>query len=286
MTRIGTSATSAAKRHGLAGGRDGKHRGAAAERRPALSDHAVAVAVRLDHRAHLRAALEQPGEVRDVPRDRAQVDAGDGALHGAKPRGSASITSLAITDSAAPTRSAAATPGVRVRPDARARGLERIEALREERADRAREDVAGAGGRERRRRDHADGDRPAGRGDDRVVALEDDDAVAALGRLARGREAVRADLVRVLLEKAPQLAGVRRDHGRLGARGEALERARVGVQAVGVEDERQVGAAGDLARDRERGVRAPEARAEDERRRLLACLQDLAGGSLGEGAVG
>ncbi len=89
--------------------------------------------------------------------------------------------------------------------------------------------------------------------DDRVVALEDDDTAPERRGLARAVEPVLTDLIRVFFEEPPELACVRCDHGRLGPRGEAVEPTRVGVQAIGVEDERQRR----LRRDRRGRPRVP-----------------------------
>ena len=139
-----------AERGRLAGGRDRKHRGATLERCAGALGHAVSVAVCLYYRAHRSARLQHPGEVRDVPLDRAQVDPGDSAFHGRSPAGSASMTSLAITDSAAPTCSAAATPAFVLAHTPAHAASNGLEALREQRADGARQHVARAGSRERR----------------------------------------------------------------------------------------------------------------------------------------
>ena len=85
--------------------RDGEPRRAAAQGRIGAFEHAVAVAVRLDDRAELGALGEAGREGRAVALDRTEVDDRRGPLErivGAQPRspsGSASITSVAITDS-------------------------------------------------------------------------------------------------------------------------------------------------------------------------------------------
>ncbi len=111
MTKI-RAPVSAPRRHSASvDRRHGEHVGATAQRGLGALEHAVAIAVRLDDGAQLRPAFEPHPQVSDVRCDRAEVDSGDGALHGSsRPAGRASMTSLAITDSAAPTRSAAARP--------------------------------------------------------------------------------------------------------------------------------------------------------------------------------
>src|SRR5581483_10668742 len=76
------------------------------------------------------------------------------------------------------------------------------------------EDVARARGRERRQAQCAHEDAAAGRSDERVLALEDDDAAEALRRLPDRCETVRGDLLRVAPEQAPELALVWREDAR------------------------------------------------------------------------
>ena len=88
----------------------------------------------------------------------------------------------------APWRTAACTPAQRVQAHRGAGRRERVEPFASSAATHAREHVAGAGCRERRRRARADGDAAVGRGDERVVALQHDDR-AGRGRPPRGRGA-------------------------------------------------------------------------------------------------
>ena len=174
------------------------------------------------------------------------------------------MTSLAITDSAAPTRSAACSPRIRVRPNAGAGRLERIEAAGEERADRAGEDVAGAGGRQRRRRDHADRDGSPG-----AATI-----VSSPFRTTTHRPpsaASRAEARRCAPISSESLSSRRPSSpacgvitvGLANAR-RGVEGARVGVQPVGVDHEREPGAGGD-ARARRR-ARRPSGRAQGRAR--------------------
>ena len=112
-----------------------------------------------------------------------------------------------------------------------------------------------------------DGGRAVGARDDRVVALEHDDRLRAPRRLARAVQAAAADLLARDPQQPPELAGVRREDGRARARGERLERAGVGVEPVGVEQQRDLGARRERAHERERALAAPGARAEHERAR-------------------
>src|SRR3954469_18851262 len=104
---------------------------------------------------------------------------------------------------------------VRVHEHARRRGFEGAEALAEQRADHTAQHVAGAGRGERRRGAGADRGGPlSGLGDDRVVALQQDDGPAPPRRLARVVEPPPPDLARVDLEQPAELARVRREDGR------------------------------------------------------------------------
>src|SRR4051812_23999716 len=95
---------------------------------------------------------------------------------------------------------------VRVDNDASGGCVEGGHALAEQRADHAAEHVARAGGGERGRRAGADGGRfVAGLGDDRVVALQQDDRLAPVRRLARVMEPAALDLLRVHFEQAAEL---------------------------------------------------------------------------------
>ncbi len=108
---------------------------------------------------------------------------------------------------------------------------------------------------------------PLGVHDQRVVALEDDDRLRLCGRLAGVVQAPGLDLRAVEAEQAPELALVGGDHGRRGAAGERLEASGVGVEAVGIEDHRDVGALGDGAGEFGGAVTAPEAGARARARR-------------------
>ena len=81
---------------------------------------------------------------------------------------------------------------------------------------------------------------PSGVGDERVVALEQHDGLAAPGGVARVEQTAGAHGVGVDLEQAGELAGVWGQHGRRLARGEVLEPPRMRVEAVGVEQQRQL----------------------------------------------
>ena len=130
-----------------------------------------------------------------------------------------------------------------------------------------------------------------GRRDDRVVALEHDDRLCALGRLARVAQPRRLHGVALDVEEPPELARVGRQDRRRAARRERLEPGRVGVEAVGVEDERDLRAGRNLARELLRLVLAADPRAEDERaaaaRRLdhrVGAVGDVVSGAVGERA--
>ena len=84
--------------------------------------------------------------------------------------------------------------------------------LRKEGRDHTGENVAAAGGRERRRAERADPDAFARRGDQRVGALQQADAAEAVRHPASRLEAVRGDPARLLSDQAPGLALVRRQH--------------------------------------------------------------------------
>ena len=102
----------------------------------------------------------------------------------------------------------------------------------------AREDVSGSGGGERRRAAPAHPDPPVGRRHERVIALEQDDRAGRRSRLAArdpgdGRQSTRCRS-RAAARARPRAASARS----APAAGERLERAGVGVQAVGVEQQR------------------------------------------------
>ena len=105
---------------------------------------------------------------------------------------------------------------------------------------------------------------PPGCRDQRVVALEHDDRPRARGRRPRVAQPVRADLARLDAEQAAELAGVRGEHRRR-ASGAGTSCARERVEAVGVEHQRHLDALAQLARERPRAVRAPEAGPEHDR---------------------
>ena len=208
ITRIGASMPVARAARRLVGRGDRQPRGAAGQRRRG-DRGAVAVAVGLHDRAQLGAAAARPParwQLRSIaPRGRLVRErarrcrcrcasmirarlACRSELRSVRPSGSASITSPAITWSA-PTRSAAARTARRVGERAEAGGLERLQPLGEQRADQAGQHVAGAGGGQRGRAARVDGDLAARARDDRVVALQQHDGAAALGRLARATRA-------------------------------------------------------------------------------------------------
>ena len=108
MTKIGTSgADPLAELERLGRGRDGEPGRAAAQRRVGALAHPVPVAVGLDDGAELGPGREPGGEGRAVALDGPEVDDRRDPLERvvtaqrARPPGSASITSPAITDSAA-----------------------------------------------------------------------------------------------------------------------------------------------------------------------------------------
>src|SRR5690349_17009297 len=97
--------------------------------------------------------------------------------------------------------------GPHVADDRRADGGKGVVEAGEEGRRHPREEVAGAGGGKRRGRDGVD--RGAGAvGDDRVIALEDDDRAGHRGRLLGAGEAVGLDLLRAALEQPAELPGV------------------------------------------------------------------------------
>ena len=154
---------------------------------------------------------------------------------------------------------------------------EGIHPLGEQRAEDAAQDVPGARGRQYRGAERADRGGPVGRGDDRVVALQHDDRLGAPRRVARALQPLSLDGVAVGPQQPAELARVRREDRRRAALRERLQVAGVRVQAVGIEDEGDAGAAVDVACERERVVRAAEAGPEDERSAALGGLEDRVG---------
>ena len=239
-------------------------RGACAGRR------AVAVAVGLDDRAQLGARAQLRAQPRAVALDRREVHARLRArrVHGpssSRAAGSASITSVAITPSTAPWRRAASRPADACSQHARRRRLEGVQALREQRCEDAREHVAGAGRGERRAPAAADCDAPVRMRDQRVVALEHDDRLALLGRRARVSQPLALDVLAVEPQQARELAGVRREDRRVSAAGQRAQAPGVCVQTVGVEHHRRLHRGGELAREGDTALAAPQSRAERER---------------------
>ena len=118
-------------------------------------------------------------------------------------------------------------------------------------------------------------------GDDRVVALEDDDGVGLGGGFAGGGEAVLADRGALALEQAAELAGVRGEDGRGRSRGEPAEIAGEGVEAVGVDHQRRLDPGGrrrgPARRCRRRGRGRGRARRRRPARRRRAPLRPSRG---------
>ena len=105
--------------------------------------------------------------------------------------------------------------------------------------DDAREDVARAGGREAADPGMGDAHALASRGrDERVGALEQDDAPALLRRPPHRLEPVCAHPLGRLAEQPAHLALVRRQHGRRGPAAQRLQVAVEREQAVGVDHDR------------------------------------------------
>ena len=165
---------------------------AAAQSRLRAAGHAVAVAVGLDDRAELGAAGQARLQRAAVVRDGAEVDLGDrplGAIarvqaspDAAAGAGIASITSPAITDSATEALGGDSA-GAGVGADGATGRREGLDAAGDQRTDHPGQHVAGPGGRQAGARQVVDRD-PLAVGDDRVVALQDDDRAAALRGLA------------------------------------------------------------------------------------------------------
>ena len=191
----------------------------ARDRRARAFDRAVPIAVRLDDRTQRRALRET--RARGVVQLRSTAPALITALARETPAASltrappasAATTSVAITESAEPSRRAAmrpAAPCARTPAQAAANGS----IPRASSAPMVPEStspvpaVASIG-------------LPPGLiasalavGHDRVIALEHDDGVAALGRLARGGEPVGVDLAGIAPEQPPQFARMRRQDRR------------------------------------------------------------------------
>ena len=161
------------------------------ERGARAPDVAVPVRVGLDDRAQSRVPREQRLQVRAVALDRAEVDPRQRPLGcvTAIASGIASITSPAITWFA-PSRPAATWPARACASTPAAAASNGSMPFASRAPVEPGEDVAGAGRRQRRRGAGADRRDPLGRADDRVVALQHDDAAAALRGLARARRAV------------------------------------------------------------------------------------------------
>ena len=205
----------AAELLGLGRGGDRQPGRAAGERGVGAAVGAVPVAVGLDHRAELGAVAQlrlQPGA---VGANRVEVDPGDRPLHRASRRRARRRALIRRAfDRPAPQprrdrvdhvggdhRLGAADPPAASRP---ARAWARTAAQAAANGSRPRassaavdagEDVAAAGGGEAGGGERVDGD-PLAVGDDRVVALEDDDRAGGRGRLAGGGEPVGGDLAR------------------------------------------------------------------------------------------
>src|SRR4051812_43269913 len=103
-----------------------------------------------------------------------------------------------------------ADPGETMEANGGTRGGERLDALGEDGAQDAGEDVSGARGGERGRGAGADGDPAVRLGHQRVVALEDDDRAAGPGGLASMVQAPGLDRSAADPQQAAELALVRR----------------------------------------------------------------------------
>ena len=207
----------------LGDGRDAERAGALVEHRAGDIDRAVPVGVGLHDRPELRAVEHAQQRPRVAP-DRAEVDGQLRPVHRA-PAGSAATTSLADRSRL---RDRARRELLRRRGRGRRRA--RVDALGEERRDDPGQHVAAAGRGQRGRPERDDEHALARRGDERVRALEQADAVEVVRGALHRLEPVRGDPVRLDAEQARELALVRREHGRRGP----LERLEV-VQAVGVD---------------------------------------------------
>ena len=201
----------------LGGRRDREPPRPAGERRARARDRAVAVPVGLDHRAQRRLAgpsARRAGgaTLRSIAatftRASARSVIGYPARDSASARGSAAITSRAITPSGRSARAASRPAPACTSTAAHAAANGSIRFARYA-PMHPREDVSGARGRERRRAAAADRDATVRVRDERVVALQHDDRPR--GRRRRLALASRRGLDRlaVRLEQPRQLAGVR-----------------------------------------------------------------------------
>ena len=147
------------------------------------------------------------------------------------------MTSPAITDSWPPP-SPAHRPA-RECANGGAGRRERLHAPGDQGGDHAGEDVAGAGGGERRARARSDGHR---RRRLTIVSSPFRRTIPPLRSAASRALAARCavDLLRVALEQAAELPGVRGQDGRRPALGQPLEPAGVRVEPVGVDDQRRL----------------------------------------------
>ena len=165
--------------------------------------------------------------------------------------GSAAITSLATSPGCGWLRGREA-----VRRGGSGRCEPRLDSLGQERGQDPRQHVAGAGRRQPRSVGDADERALAGRGDDRVGALEQADGSEALGAALRRLEPVRVHPGGLLAEQARELARVRSQHGAAApvARLELVQRVRVQHDAAArPPPAARRGAASPPARGRARG---------------------------------
>ena len=154
------------------------------------------------------------------------------------------------------------------------RGEPRFDPFREERRDDAREHVAGAGRRERRRAVRRDEHAFARRRNDRVGAFQQHDR-AEPGRRAPCRvEPVRVDLAGVDVEQPCELAAVRREDRRRGAR-ERLEL----PQRIRIEHDGNLEPLEQDPHELDRPVGAAEAGTDRDGVRLLGSFEHQVGGT-------
>ena len=203
---------------------------------------------------------------------------------GSIPTGIESITSVAITDSAAPIRPAASRPARAWARTAGAGRGEGLEAAGQQRRDDPGEHVAGAGGRQA--------------GAERTLTASRSPSVTIVSSPLRtttapaARAASRAQATRwasislgLALEQAAELAGMRGETVGAGRGAIHSSRAGEGVEAVGVEDERRLDLGDDLARQLDRAGVAAEAGAEDAGGGALERPQDRLRGARRQAAV-